>query len=394
MESSPPTYKARDPMSIPDGILLSRILDERSKMMDERSKILDERSKLFDTRLKFSNPNPVKKEVKCDLNKVYTHPSGGNLYMGTRIPSNLSFQKKSISVWSVQCSDPKILKSTELNSSTNPIDDRPSEALAFMKAAEKLSEPIITALQGGEERPGQMPYGDLQVGGVAIYSSNTSSWEVIPGRLEWSPGTSKMRLSQSGIRDRLVNSLPTRMNNSPLFVVKTASPTSVASFHLVRSHFIRPHQIRLTKIAACSTMSLILGQNTGESETLHLEYKEFRLCYSPGDDFKAMFDSLDVHVDRSTDIMIEKYVFKNVSSFINAKISGTLRLGITDNGTVIGIPTKNLASLVLKINKSISSIIQGVTTEIISVDPDQFISFDYNSTEEHIAKLEKINRSS
>lgn len=139
-------------------------------------------------------------------------------------------------------------------------------------------------------------------------------------------------------------------------------------------------------------MSLILGQNTGESETLHLEYKEFRLCYSPGDDFKAMFDSLDVHVDRSTDIMIEKYVFKNVSSFINAKISGTLRLGITDNGTVIGIPTKNLASLVLKINKSISSIIQGVTTEIISVDPDQFISFDYNSTEEHIAKLEKINR--
>lgn len=170
MESSPPTYKARDPMSIPDGILLSRILDERSKMMDERSKILDERSKLFDTRLKFSNPNPVKKEVKCDLNKVYTHPSGGNLYIGNKDSIEPVISKEvdiSLVCTMFGSENPEVDGVEFIN---EPIDDRPSEALAFMKAAEKLSEPIITALQGGKNVLVRCHMGISRSAGVAIYS--------------------------------------------------------------------------------------------------------------------------------------------------------------------------------------------------------------------------------
>lgn len=87
---------------------------------------------------------------------------------------------------------------------------------------------------------------------------------------------------------------------------------------------------------------MILGTILGK-ETLDLEFKEFRfeLTYNKDIDYKKIFENLVYLRKLINKIIIQhknKYIEKYIHSFNNTNIKGTLLLGVSDEGEVIGYP--------------------------------------------------------
>lgn len=147
---------------------------------------------------------------------------------------------------------------------------------------------------------------------------------------------------------------------------------------------------------------LVSGQN-GVPESLEHEYKEFRipLIFDNCVDYKSIYcndQNLRFRIEETLVEYINKYTAKYTCSFHNTRLNGTLSIGITDQGEIIGVPLLESevptirqqiwSKIVSEIHENIIGGKESLTTlvdlQFIPVEPKDFIFFCYPNVKEFI----------